>query len=106
MFEAAGRTDQLVQFFTPGGQHCGNAYAFKPALEQLAAWVEQGQQPTTASMNAACRGCLATTVPGPFGLKVPERRQKGAPLRTFVCTGQPGDCPAGSACSLEKHRCR
>ena len=105
-FEAAGRADQLVQFFTPGGQHCANAFAFKPTLEQLVAWVEQGQKPTTASMNVACRGCLATTVPGPFGLKVPERRQKGAPLGTVICTGQPGDCPAGSECSVEKHRCR
>jgi pimeloyl-ACP methyl ester carboxylesterase len=106
VFEAAGRAEQLVQFVTPTGQHCANAYAFKPALEQLVAWVEQGRKPTTSSMNAACRDCLATTVPGPFGLKVPERRQKGAPLRTLVCTGQPGDCPSGSECSVEKHHCR
>ena len=105
-FEAAGRADQLVQFFTPKGQHCANINAFAPALAELVAWVEQGRKPTTASMNAACRDCLAPTVPGPFGVKVFERVQKGAPLRTIVCTGQPGDCPPGSECSLAKHRCR
>jgi hypothetical protein len=104
-FEVAGRADQLVQFFTPGGRHCQNFYTFTPALTLLAAWVEQGQTPSTALMNAACHNCLAATVPGPFGLKVPERRQKGAPLRTLFCSGEPGDCPAGSACSLRKRRC-
>ena len=104
-FEAAGRTDQLVQFVTPTGQHCANVAAFTPALEHLAAWVEQGRKPTVASMNAACGDCLAATVPGPFGLKVPERRQKGAPLRTIVCTGEPGDCPPGTVCSVQKHHC-
>jgi len=28
-------------------------------------------------MNAACFDCLAATGPGPFGMKVVERRQKG-----------------------------
>ncbi len=105
-FAAAGRTGQLVQFFTPAGEHCLNAYAFRPALEELVAWVEQGRKPTAASMNAACGNCLTTAVPGPFGLKVVERRQRGAPVRTLVCSGEPGDCPAGTACALRRHRCR
>jgi hypothetical protein len=104
-FEASGRTDQLVQFFTPTGQHCANVAAFTSSLEQVIAWVEQGVAPTTASMNAACFDCLADAVPGPFGLKVPERRQKGAPVKSLVCSGADGDCPPGSTCDLEKHRC-
>jgi hypothetical protein len=56
-------------------------------------------------MNEACNGRLATTVPGPFGARIPERRQKGAPLRRLVCAGQPGDCPPGSTCDMEKPRC-
>lgn len=104
-FEAAGRSDQLVQFVTPTGEHCGNVAAFTPALEQLIGWVERGQKPTAEAMNAACFGCLAPSSPGAFGLKVPERRQKGAPLRTLVCAGAPGDCPVGSTCDVAKHRC-
>src|SRR5262249_30294189 len=49
-FEAAGRADQLVQFVTPTGEHCGNVAAFTPALEQLVAWVEHGQTPTRDAM--------------------------------------------------------
>jgi len=105
-FEAAGRSDQLVQFFTPGGEHCTNAYAFRPALDRVVAWVEQGQPPTAAAMNAGCGDCLAPSGPGPFGAKVAERRQKGAPVRTLVCTGEAGDCPDGATCSTRKHRCR
>jgi hypothetical protein len=104
-FEAAGRAEQLVQFFTPTGGHCGNALAFRPALVQLTAWVEHGTKPTTASMNAECHDCLAETLPGPFGLKVVERRQRGAPLRSLVCSGEPGDCPAGTTCSAKTHHC-
>jgi pimeloyl-ACP methyl ester carboxylesterase len=104
-FEAAGRADQLVQFFTPTGQHCANAEAFEPALDLLTAWVEQKEKPTTASMNAACFDCLAATGPGPFGMKVVERRQKGAPIRSLVCSGETGDCPTGTVCSVQKHRC-
>jgi hypothetical protein len=104
-FTAAGRGDQLVQFFTPTGEHCMNVSAFGSALAQLTVWVERGEKPTTASMNAACGGCLADTVPGPYGAKVPERLQKGAPVRTLVCDGAPGDCPPGSTCSARKHRC-
>jgi hypothetical protein len=104
-FDAAGRSDQLVQFFTPTGEHCMNVEAFGSALAELVAWVERGAKPTTASMNAACGDCLADTVPGPFGLKVPERKQKGAPVHTLVCAGAPGDCPPGSACSPRRRRC-
>ncbi len=104
-FEAAGRADQLVQFFTPTGEHCMNVSAFGPALSALVDWVEHGTVPTTTSMDAACAGCLADATPGPFGLKVPERRQKGAPPGTIVCTGDPGDCPPGSTCSASRHRC-
>jgi hypothetical protein len=104
-FEASGRTEQLVQFFTPIGKHCANAVAFRPALEQMIGWVERGELPTDASMNAACGGCLTSTVPGAFGQKVPERAQKGAPLRRMVCAGQPGDCPAGSSCSMTTRHC-
>jgi hypothetical protein len=104
-FAAADRGDQLVQFFTPTGQHCMNVSAFGAALGALAGWVERGEKPTPASMNAACGGCLAATVPGAFGLKVPERRQKGAPLRTLVCDGAPGDCPPGSTCSVRRRHC-
>ena len=104
-FEASGRADQLVQYFTPTGMHCQNAVAFRPALEQMIGWVERGETPTTASMNAACGNCLASTVPGPFGAKVPERKQKGAPVRKMVCAGEPGDCPAGSTCSMKTRRC-
>jgi hypothetical protein len=82
-----------------------NVSAFGPALEQLIAWVEGGQTPTAASMNAACGDCLAPAGPGPFGLKVPERRQKGAPVGALVCDGAPGDCPPGATCSTRKHRC-
>jgi hypothetical protein len=83
-----------------------NVSAFGPALSALVDWVEHGTVPTATSMDAACGGCLADTTPGPFGLKVPERRQKGAPLGTIVCTGDPGDCPPGSTCSTTRHRCR
>ena len=54
-------------------------------------------------MNAACGNCLADTVPGPFGLRVVERKQKGAPVRARVCTGEVGDCPTGTTCSPRHH---
>lgn len=105
-FEAAGRSNQLVQFVTPTGAHCQNANGFRPSLELLVAWVEDGVVPTPAAMNAYCGDCLAATEPGPYGTEVPERRQKGAPLRTLVCTGEVGDCPDGSTCDVGKRRCR
>jgi hypothetical protein len=82
-----------------------NVEAFGTALAQLTAWVEQDRMPTRESMDTACGGCLAPNGPGPFGAKVPERRQKGAPLRTLVCTGEPGDCPPGATCDMARHRC-
>jgi hypothetical protein len=105
-FEAAGRSSQLLQIFTATGEHCTNALPYKPALEALTAWVERGVTPTTESVDDACGNCLTTDPPGPFGVKSPERRQKGAPLASLVCTGLPGDCPAGTACDVAKHRCK
>jgi hypothetical protein len=105
-FEAAGRGDQLVQLYTPTGGHCVFIAAYTPALQALIGWVEQGQTPTTATVNAACSGCLTSDVPGPWGLKVVERRAKGAPVRSLVCNDEPGDCPARSTCAASRHRCR
>jgi hypothetical protein len=106
-FEAAGREDQLVQLFTSTGGHCGFVGEIFPALQALIAWVEQGVKPSTASVRAACPTCSFTDEkPGPWGAKVVERRQKGAPVRTLVCSGAPGDCPAGATCSERTHHCR
>ena len=105
-FEASGRTGQLLQVFTATGEHCTNVAPYTPALEALTAWVERGEVPTTASVNAACGNCLATVTPGPFGAKSPERRQKGAPLASLVCTGAVGDCPAGTTCDVARKRCK
>jgi hypothetical protein len=105
-FEASGRTAQLLQLFTATGEHCTNVIPYTPALEALTDWVERGVTPTTASVNAACGNCLTTVPPGPFGAKSPERRQKGAPLASIVCTGLPGDCPAGATCDVAKRRCK
>jgi pimeloyl-ACP methyl ester carboxylesterase len=105
-FEAAGRGGQLVQLFTSQGGHCGFIGELIPAVRALTAWVEQGQKPTTASVAANCPGCsLTDATPGPFGLKVVERAQKGAPLRSVVCGGEVGDCPAGTTCSPQKRHC-
>jgi hypothetical protein len=105
-FVAAGRSDRLVQFFTPGGEHCMNAQAFQPALLAAIAWVESGVKPTTAAAVAAgCPDCVAENGPASFGLRVPERRQPGAPVRARVCDGEPGDCPDGATCNLRTHRC-
>ena len=105
-FEAAGRTDQLVQFNTPSGGHCLFLGAWRPALEALTAWVEHGQVPTSAALDAACANCLTQTSPGVWGERVIERKQKGAPVRTLVCSAAPGDCPTGSVCVAQKHRCQ
>ncbi len=105
-FEAAGTTDQLVQLFTPTGGHCLFLAAWTPALQALTAWVEEGRRPTTASVSPACGNCLTDQTPGPWGLKVAERREKGAPVRTLVCSGEPGDCPASTTCVEARHRCR
>ena len=102
---SVGRTAQLLQLFT-ATESTDERGGFTPALEALTAWVERGVIPTTASVNAVCGNCLTTVSPGPFGTKSPERRQKGAPLRTIVCTGAPGDCPAGATCDVAKRRCK
>jgi hypothetical protein len=106
-FVAAGRTDQLVQLFTGSGGHCGFIGELFPALDALVAWVEREEKPRLASVRAACPACDFTdTVPGPWGLKVVERRQRALPVRSLVCDGQAGDCPAEDSCSLRKSRCR
>jgi hypothetical protein len=64
-------------------------------------------KPTTAAVKATCVGCSITeTTPGPWGLRVAERRQRGVPVRSLVCGAAEGDCPAGAACSTKRLRCR
>jgi pimeloyl-ACP methyl ester carboxylesterase len=105
-FVAAGRGDQLVQLFTTTGGHCGFIAELAPTLQALTDWVEKGEKPSTASVHATCPTCDFTDErPGPFGLKVVERRQKGAPLRSLVCGNEAGDCPTASVCSAHLH-CR
>jgi hypothetical protein len=106
IFAAAGRSDQLVQLYTATGGHCGFINAIGPALNALTAWVEQGQKPTFASVAATCSGCgLVDQAPGSWGLRSPERRQKGVPKGAFVCS-EATDCPAGMSCSAATHRCQ
>ncbi len=105
-FEAAGTTDRLVQLFTPTGGHCFFLAAWTPALQALTAWVEEGRKPSTTSVSPTCGNCLTDQTPGPWGLKVVERRAKGAPVRTLVCSAEPGDCPAGVTCIEAQHHCR
>ncbi|HJQ83079.1 MAG TPA: DUF6351 family protein [Candidatus Binatia bacterium] len=106
-FEAAGTADQLVQLYTASGGHCGFIVELFPALNAMTAWVENGTKPSLASMRAACPTCDFTdALPGPWGLKVVERRQKGVPVRSLVCSGEPGDCPAGNTCVADRHRCK
>ena len=105
-FEAAGATDRLVQLFTQTGGHCLFLAAWTPALRALTAWVEEGRKPSTASVSPTCGNCLTDQTPGPWGLKVVERRAKGAPVRTLVCSAEPGDCPAGATCVEAQHHCR
>jgi hypothetical protein len=105
-FEAAGTTDRLVQLFTSYGGHCGFITEIIPALNALTGWVERGERPSTASVQASCPACRFTDQrPGPWGLKVVERRQNGAPVPLLVCSGEPGDCPAGTQCAEDRHRC-
>jgi hypothetical protein len=106
-FAAAGREEQLVQLFTNTGGHCGFIPAMLSALPALVGWVERGEKPDPAALRAACPGCgFADRAPGPWGLKVVERRQRGAPVRSLVCDGDPGDCPASATCVERTHRCR
>ena len=106
-FVQKGRLDNLAQFQTVTGEHCrfDEATFFLPAV--LGAWVENGEKPTQASYQALCEDCDFTDeAPNSFGLRVIERRQTGAPLDTYVCDGEPGDCPPDSFCDLEVRHCR
>jgi pimeloyl-ACP methyl ester carboxylesterase len=108
VFEAAGRSDQLVQLTTTQGGHCLFIGELFPAITAMTAWVEQGEKPSTESLMAACPepGCHFTDEePGPWGLRIVEREQRGAPLDSLVCTGLDGDCPAGTVCSLADYSC-
>jgi len=106
-FEAAGRSDQLVQLTTAEGGHCGFISELFVAIPALTAWVEDGVKPTTAALMAACpSSCSFTeTEPGPWGLRVVERTQRGVALESLVCTGLEGDCPADSTCSIADAYC-
>ena len=93
-FEAAKNADRLVQLYTSYGGHCGFITEIFPAVDALVAWVERDQKPTPASIQAACPGCRFTDQqPGPWGLKVVERSQRGAPTASLVCSDLPNDCP-------------
>src|SRR4029077_12011644 len=105
-FEAAGTTDQLVQLFTPTGGHCLFLAAWLPTLQALTAWVEEGQKPSTSTVSPTCGNCLTDKTPGPWGLKVVERVEKGAPVRSLVCSDEQGDCPPSSSCVIARHYCR
>ena len=105
-FETAGRSAQLVQFQTTVGGHCGFIGELFPTLTAISNWVEKGQKPRLDLVQAACPSCSFTPEkPGPFGLKVVERRQQGAPVGTLVCDGSPGDCPAASDCRVPRGLC-
>lgn len=106
-FAAAKNTDRLVQLFTPYGGHCGFIAELFPAVDALVGWVERGEKPSLESVRAACPGCRFTeTLPGPWGLKVVERAQRGAPVRSLVCDDEPNDCPPAASCVAAKHRCK
>ena len=95
-----------MQFNTTSGGHCGFISEIFPTLDALTAWVEHGQKPRLATVREACPGCTFTAEsPGPFGLKVAERRQRGVPARALVCDGSPRDCPDDSSCRLLSGRC-
>ena len=105
-FEAANNTDRLVQLYTSYGGHCGFIAEIFPAFSAITAWVERDEKPSLASVRTLCPGCKFTDQqPGPWGLKVAERAQRGAPVGKLVCAGEPNDCPPGSTCGA-KHRCK
>jgi pimeloyl-ACP methyl ester carboxylesterase len=105
-FEAAKNTDRLVQLYTPYGGHCGFIAELFPAVSAITAWVEHDEKPSLASVRAACPGCsFSDALPGPWGAKVAERTQHGAPLGALVCAGEPNDCPPNTACG-SRHRCK
>ena len=105
-FEAAGNDDRLVQLYTSYGGHCGFIPEIFPAVSALIGWVERDEKPTLASVRALCPACKFTDQqPGPWGLKVVERLQRGAPIGKLVCSSEPNDCPPESTCGT-KHRCK
>ena len=105
-FEAAHNADRLVQLYTPYGGHCGFINEIFPVIAGLTAWVEHDQKPSLASVRTACPGCNFTdALPGPFGAKVPERTQRGAPLASLVCANEENDCPPGAICSERRAHC-
>jgi len=117
-FEAAGKLDQVVQLFTTGGGHCGFGGAeHVAAFLALTGWVEQGTKPTRDGVQSLCNVLLGIpavgggecrfteAAPAEWGTRVVERRQSGAPLRSLVCDGDPGDCPGKATCSPDNH-CR
>jgi hypothetical protein len=105
-FEAAGNTDRLVQLYTSYGGHCGFIDELFPAVSAITAWVERDEKPSLASVRAACGGCrFSDELPGPWGLKVVERAQRGAPLGSLVCDGETNDCPPNATCG-SRHRCK
>lgn len=105
-FEAARNTDRLVQLYTSYGGHCGFIAELFPAFDAITAWVERDEKPTLASVRAACSGCrFSDELPGPWGLKVVERTQRGAPTASLVCASEPGDCPPDATCGT-RHRCK
>jgi hypothetical protein len=115
LFDTVGRTDQLVQVYTPEGGHCGFSRAEHVAvLKSMFAWVEHGTKPNTAGIQASCTAAapqvggpcrIQDADPGEFGDRVVERREKGLKLRTLVCDGDPEDCPADAVCSPRLDRC-
>jgi hypothetical protein len=114
-FKASGREDQLVQLYTPTGGHCGFSGAEHfAAFLALTTWVEQGRKPAADGVQAACNvfapiaggPCrIMDASPGEWGLRVVERREKGAPVRSLVCDGDAADCPVRSSCGPDAH-CR
>jgi hypothetical protein len=115
-FAAAGRSQQLVQIYTPTGGHCGFSGAEHLAMFfGLTDWVERGVVPSAGRAQTLCRTfeglaggpCrLSDQTPGEWGLRVVERQQKGAPPQTLVCSGDQGDCPLGWTCDLDTLHCR
>jgi hypothetical protein len=114
-FNTVGRSDQLVQLYTPTGGHCGFSIAEHVAtLMALFQWVEAGDIPGVAGVQGTCT-VLAPVLggpcriqdadPGEWGDRVVERRQKGLKLRDLVCDGDPLDCPADAVCSERLDRC-
>ena len=62
---AAGTAERLVQVYTEDSEHSYLSDALYPALmQQLLAWVQQGQKPTQQSVADACTAAQATHGPG------------------------------------------